>query len=1159
MKRHRQDDSPDSPEHQTAIATAFQPDQKRKAGDICKKGTDGTGYVEGKVYERGTISGDTWEFVLTVELGSRAHVLLSGNISKCFEDLPIAVGAQIRISAKGLVLEEFLQDKPKPLHLRKRFVWRDGATIHVRSKTGQEAFFDIWDATTCSNATSNRHGMPEPEPRAASIPPKRRRTTSSPASRSSVQPAAPTNGVVQSKSDDAMHMDPSASVDVVVSTPVPSTESSNGSQNPQSLPSPPPEVPTAREPGEGAPSDELPTGQPSCPPASRNSRNLSTSRPESRQQIRTTAAAVPDDSRAPPTIQRQQNAEAGPSRPAPQVPPRPSKTVQSKARKEKRKLKQLAKSGKLLPQPRADAAGLDSDEEYWAGGDEIPDHLLVAAAEQGEMGKAWSDRGSATPVPEPPQRSPSTAQRSTIPIALVAPLAPPVPPRSPPTANRDLVSPARSRPSVSNSQRPLSSQEERIDPVESLKQGCPASCGAYTPLIDFRGAGTKHIMGVVSSGSAIAATKTGEFVVRFDLFDPTNIASSGLNVCLFEKTRKALPEPAAGDIVLLRSIAGDKFNDYMCPVGPSFKGWQWAIFPAKTAMFSLAPSESSVRHFKPETVEVQYTIRLSDWWKDISAATVSFGDDAPVSARGGRTHQLLLDVGEVGYFDCTVEILHGYSSGNNTYTVFVTDYTHNPDVAPVQATWCPPKLAEVAVQVELWDSSSMVGPTMQVGEYYYIRNMRLKRSGGGFLEGRMQEGNKIQKLDEDELESQPHLVELLKWVSSSVPSTFSDADVMNRRKKDWESNAGISGGVTQFPHQLIEEVEENRHFNCTVEVVSISSKDDYSYLYVTDYTARTDLVPVSPAIASGDLAERVVRVSLNDAQVDLGRALDAGDYIAIRNLRLRPAGSGSLLCGRLGGEQRLITKVNPRATGNKELRELLRRKEDFEAAQNNSKPGRKGASARAARQAEAVVANGRKIETSRPSRKGKERATDDCVSLADVKASEECPGVFRVRARVVDFFPDDLRECTSLRCTNCDAILPKMHRMCTKCDDVMDTQTFVEAFFELYFRLADEDGTTLEVSVADERCSILQDLEPQDVHEDIDGAFDMLVSRVRPLLGDLLNASDGEARRSSNLGDEACGPMLNLTLGSWLPEGEPDSSDSRAYIVLHHSILESDA
>ncbi len=35
----------------------------------------------------------------------------------------------------------------------------------------------------------------------------------------------------------------------------------------------------------------------------------------------------------------------------------------------------------------------------------------------------------------------------------------------------------------------------------------------------------------------------------------------------------------------------------------------------------------------------------------------------------------------------------------------------------------------------------------------------------------------------------------------------------------------------------------------------------------------------------------------------------------------------------------------------------------------------------------------------------------------------------------------------------------------------MGTQTFAQAFFQLYFRLADEDGTTLEVSVADERVS----------------------------------------------------------------------------------------
>ena len=91
------------------------------------------------------------------------------------------------------------------------------------------------------------------------------------------------------------------------------------------------------------------------------------------------------------------------------------------------------------------------------------------------------------------------------------------------------------------------------------------------------------------------------------------------------------------------------------------------------------------------------------------------------------------------------------------------------------------------------------------------------------------------------------------------------------------------------------------------------------------------------------------------------------------------------------------------------------------------------------------------------------------------------------------------------------------------------------------------------------QCSVLHDLEPQDVHDDVEGAFDMFVSRMQPLLGDLLDISDGEARRASNMEDEACGPMLSLTLGSWSPEGEPDTPYSRAYIVLRHSILESDA
>ena len=145
----------------------------------------------------------------------------------------------------------------------------------------------------------------------------------------------------------------------------------------------------------------------------------------------------------------------------------------------------------------------------------------------------------------------------------------------------------------------------------------------------------------------------------------------------------------------------------------------------------------------------------------------------------------------------------------------------------------------------------------------------------------------------------------------------------------------------------------------------------------------------------------------------------------------------------------------------------------------------------------------------------------------------------------------------------------------------MEDESFVRASYQLCFRIADDDGTTLDVSVSDERvgavsllrtrhganyglvagkCSVLKDLEPEDVYED-EETFDMLVARMRPLLGDLLEVSDGEARRRPVAQDEedTGGPLLDLTLGSWMPEGASDTQDPRAYIILNHAVCDEDA
>lgn len=95
-------------------------------------------------------------------------------------------------------------------------------------------------------------------------------------------------------------------------------------------------------------------------------------------------------------------------------------------------------------------------------------------------------------------------------------------------------------------------------------------------------------------------------------------------------------------------------------------------------------------------------------------------------------------------------------------------------------------------------------------------------------------------------------------------------------------------------------------------------------MYVTDYTERSDLVPVSASIAPATLTGCVVRVDLRGSQVDTARNLEAGDFVAISNLRLRPSGGGTLLAGCLGGDQRLITKLKPGGNSNVDLRALLR-------------------------------------------------------------------------------------------------------------------------------------------------------------------------------------------------------------------------------------------
>ena len=145
MKRSLENDNCDANDTRADAVAAFNTAHKKRAKDVCNNLTDVSGYIEGTVHGRETANGDCWEFVLLVERGFCAHLLLSGAVSRWFNRLPIVFGAQVRIDLKGVALEDLPSDKVKRLVLPKKFVWREGVVVHILNpKSGEEAFLNTW-------------------------------------------------------------------------------------------------------------------------------------------------------------------------------------------------------------------------------------------------------------------------------------------------------------------------------------------------------------------------------------------------------------------------------------------------------------------------------------------------------------------------------------------------------------------------------------------------------------------------------------------------------------------------------------------------------------------------------------------------------------------------------------------------------------------------------------------------------------------------------------------------------------------------------------------------------------------------------------------------------------------------------------------------------
>jgi hypothetical protein len=99
-----------------------------------------------------------------------------------------------------------------------------------------------------------------------------------------------------------------------------------------------------------------------------------------------------------------------------------------------------------------------------------------------------------------------------------------------------------------------------------------------------------------------------------------------------------------------------------------------------------------------------------------------------------------------------------------------------------------------------------------------------------------------------------------------------------------------------------------------------------SYLFVTDYTVHE----YGPRLKTEELTTwaqglegRIFKIWLRDAQAEMGRRVDIGDFYRIKKVRMKKGSGENTFVGLIGGSERLIHKLNVKGTENEDLRALL--------------------------------------------------------------------------------------------------------------------------------------------------------------------------------------------------------------------------------------------
>ncbi|THU80125.1 hypothetical protein K435DRAFT_511358 [Dendrothele bispora CBS 962.96] len=689
--------------------------------------------------------------------------------------------------------------------------------------------------------------------------------------------------------------------------------------------------------------------------------------------------------------------------------------------------------------------------------------------------------------------------------------------------------------------------ESYLDALKAIPSGDPGGKvkWGYTSLNQVRQHAQISTVGVVVAAREIQKPEGRDLYRSFRIVDPTSYEPADIHyqnpqavsVNYFTKQFDYwLPAVQENDVVILTGLKSNNFHDRNT-LTSMHNQTKWAIYSRSSSSVhyganvnaSENESSSSVSPFyEPLEVELRCCQLLSEWWdivqekqKELSSVANVVGLDY-AGARGvvSRPHLRIQDLDpnrNRGFFDCTVEVLHGYPEpdGQRYYTLYVTDYTSSDCLTEVQAEWCPKSLSRSVLRIEMWDSSRELGQEMTTGAFYSLKNVRVKYAPNGLLEGRLQERKAT-------------------LLTNEMAEYHQDLKALIGRKEIWKAKHGQS--EVKFESLSLSDVVLDKFFNCIVEVLYCHLDNKRPYICVTDYTYNDYLVESYEDFVSEPWAKElrgcILKVYLHDNQVRDAKKLKPGEFCVIQKTRIKPGYAGKKPNAFLGGSEQKIRKLNTSVPADKDkIDELLGRKEIGlkEGFLPRVDTMLQTTETTVSRSATAPVPPS-KVSTS-------------VFTIREMKKVDSCPNKYRLSARVVDYRPLSLRNAVHRICSACDNDIPDTQKACVKCNDF--NHEYIRFVYGLSLIIEDTEGTRVRVDITDkykeedpDECPLLKGLKRVSLEDD-EEAYEQFCQLFERFAG---NAQEYYEKRSSSLAT----PFRSMTIVA-LPD--PDSKDGRTYYL----------